>query len=350
MIVLLLSRSDLMLAQALKKRFAVAAFILSAAIGTQASAAPMSIRTLAAEETRLASVGYRISAANSRTCSAPTMMSGLIVHDLTQYPAAARLAVSRAFSLREGVGVVGIVRGSGAERAGLRIDDEIIEIGGRSVEDPAAWTRRTPSYDRVDRFNAMMSASTQAGATVLLVRRQGQLLRLSLSGQPGCGGSVKFVDSSSVNAWSDGRHVVLNAGIVAMARSDDEIAFVIAHEMAHNILGHIGQSATASRMLFGRMFGSSAPQNTESQADAAAVSLMRGGGYAPEGGLNFLQTARRQMWWAISLDHPGFGSRMRTVAFAIASQRPPGFATARAVAVQAAPNVGSLALSRPLKS
>ena len=339
-----------MLAQASKLRFAAAAFLLSTASGTQASGAPMSIRTLAAEETRLASVGYRISAASSRTCSAPTMMSGLIVHHMTQYPAAARHAVSRAFSLKQGVGVVGIIRGSGAERAGLRIDDEIIEIAGRSVEDPAAWTQRTPSYDRVDRFNEMMSASLQTGATELLVRRQGQLWRFLLSGQPGCGGSVKFVDSSSVNAWSDGRHVVLNAGIVAMARSDDEIAFVIAHEMAHNILGHIGPSATASRMLFGRMFGSSAPQNTESQADAAAVSLMRAGGYAPEGGLNFLQTARRKMWWAVSLGHPGFGSRIRTLVFAIAGQRPPGFGNARAVAVQAAPNGGSLAPTRPLKS
>jgi S1-C subfamily serine protease len=251
-------------------------------------------------------------------------MSGVVVHDLTQYPRAARPAVSRAFSLGQGLGIVGIIPGSGAERAGLRIDDEIVSIGGRSVEDASVWIQPASSYDRVDRFNALLSASLADGATAIQIRRQSQLLQITLTGQPGCGGILKLVDSSSINAWSDGRHVVLNAGIVRMARNDDEIAFVIAHEMAHNILGHIANSANTSRMLFGRIFGASAPRDAESQADAAGVSLMREGGYEPQGAVQFLETARRKMWWAVSFDHPGFGSRLRTVSMAIANH-PIGF-------------------------
>lgn len=338
-----------MLAQSVKKRLAVAAILVALGSGTRANAAPLSIRTLAAGETRLASVGYRISTANSHTCSAPTMMSGLVAHDLTQYPATGRLAVSRAFSLNEGIGVVGIVKGSGADRAGLRIDDEILVVGGRSVEDPAAWTQKTPSYDRMDRFTATLSASAQGGTTELLVRRQGQLLRLMLTTRPGCGGSVKYVDSSNINAWSDGRHVVLNAGIVSLAQSDDELAFVIAHEMAHNILGHIDPSANAPRRLFGRVFGESVPRSTESQADSAAVHLMRRGGYAPQGGLDFLTTARRKMWWALSLGHPGFASRLRTVASAMTSQPPANLAPAQSVAVREAATPGAPALAGPLR-
>jgi predicted Zn-dependent protease len=114
-----------------------------------------------------------------------------------------------------------------------------------------------------------------------------------------------------------------------MARSDDELAFVIAHEMAHNILGHLSSSGRDSRALFGLLFASGGPTSAESQADAAAVSLMDKGGYAPEAGMSFLQSAKRRMWWAMSFDHPSFGSRIRTVAQAIARDRLYSAATQR---------------------
>ena len=42
-------------------------------------------------------------------------------------------------------------------------------------------------------------------------------------------------------------------------------------------------------------------------------------GYQPESGISFLETARRRFWWSFSLDHPGFGSRIRAVTAAISA-------------------------------
>lgn len=307
-----------MLAHKRKIRAGLIAFGLLFAPGV-ASGANLSLRTIGAQETRLAAIGYRLSAANATACAAPDMMSGLVVHDLGQYPREARAAVSGAFNLRDGVGVLGIVPGSGAARAGLMIDDEILAVGTRAVSEPAVWGARSPSYRRIDDFHRLLSMSLAAGPTGLTVRRAGQIIRLTLTGVAGCGGIVKFVDSGSVNAWSDGRHVVLNRGIVDMAGSDDEVGFVMAHEMAHNILSHSTAGGGQSQAIFGQLFGIASPRNSETQADIAAVSLMRAAGLDPAGGMRFLATAQRRMWWAsLSLDHPGFGSRMRNVAQAIA--------------------------------
>lgn len=315
-----------------RKTWIIAAIGACITLSSTAQAAGLSIRTIAANELRLSAIGYRIATANASSCSAPQMMSGMIVHDLTQYPLSARGAVSRAFSLDRGIGVLGVVPGSGAARAGLKVDDEILRFGDRSVESATAWTQRAASYHRIDDFFLSLSQALGQGPQRLIVRRNGRLVALDLAGRQGCGGDIKFVDSSSVNAWSDGRHVVLSAAIVNMARSDDELAFVIAHEMAHNILGHLDKSGRDSRALLGQLFAAGGPRGAESQADAAAVSLMNKGGYAPEAGISFLQAAGRRMWWAVSLSHPGFGSRMRTVAAAIARDRLHAFPMQRRVA------------------
>lgn len=57
----------------------------------------------------------------------------------------------------------------------------------------------------------------------------------------------------------------------------------------------------------------------ELAADYMAVWMMTEGGYKAEGGLNFLRTVQRRLWWNISLNHPSFGRRIKTVAGAITS-------------------------------
>jgi peptidase M48-like protein len=308
-----------MFVQTAKRSLAAMACCAALFHAVPAQAAGMSIRTLGASQMHLASIGYRIAAANARSCARPDMLTGMILHDLTQYDPSVRPAVSRAFSLDGGYGVLQLVPGSAAQRAGIQIDDEILAVGGRWVADLSAVQRPGKSSRRVGQFSELLSASLQHGATDLLVRRNGRQLTLRLHGQAGCGGDVTLANSATLNAWSDGRHVVVSSAMAQMARSDDELAFVIAHEMAHNSLGHAGSSAGDARGLFGLLgLGAARIKRMEIDADSYAVALMSAGGYAPEAGISFLQNARRRLWWSVSLDHPGFGRRMQIVGAAIA--------------------------------
>jgi len=290
---------------------AAAAFLFASPVGAR----PMSVRALAAQEVRLATIAYRIAAANPHACSTPETLTGLVLHDLLRYDASIRPAVSSAFSLNGGFGVLQIVPNSVAAEAGLQVDDEILAVGQYSVEDQQAL-KRPKSYQRMEWFQAVVRSALKYGKTELRVRRAGTIMNISLRAQYGCGGLLTLSNSPTMNAWADGRHVVVTTGMNSLSRSEDEIAFVIAHEMAHNMLGHSERSAGPQGI-----FGIGRIRRGEVEADRHAVHLMANAGYEPGGGISFLRNARQRLWWNISLDHPGFGQRLAAVAAAMEARR-----------------------------
>jgi hypothetical protein len=311
------SRSSIMAQHVAKGWTSPLAFIVLALFGTAADGAAISIRQLGEQQLRLATVGYRLGTASSHVCKSPHVQTGLVLHDLTQYSASVRPAVSAAFSLHDGIGILEVVPQSVGEQAGLLVDDEVIEVNGKSVEAPQAVANARQSYRRMGAFLDGLAWSLRAGSVDLLVRRRGQLLHARLTGQPSCGGDAFLIDSSNLNAWSDGTKVFVTTAMMGLASDDDELAFVVAHEMAHNILGQSSrQDARGLLGLFG--FGAARARREETYADELAVPLTSAGGFRPEGAVELLASARRALWWNISLDHPGFGERIRHVTAAIA--------------------------------
>ena len=294
-------------------KIALAAVAVGAATfaSAPAIARPMSMRTLAAQELRLATIAYRISTANVSSCPVREAMSGLVLHDLSRYDQSLRPAIANAFSLNGGIGVLGVVPGSAADLAGLRIDDEILKVGPYSVQDSEAYSR-PKSFARMEQFERIMQSAMTYGVTELSIRRQGVQLRLPLRAAYGCGGKLTLSNSQTSNAWADGRNVLITTAMTGLSRNDDEIAFVIAHEMAHNMLGHVGDKGGKRGI-----FGSGRVRKGEIAADAFAVELMSTGGYQPAAGIAFLENARRRIWWSFSLDHPRFGRRIAVVNAAI---------------------------------
>lgn len=295
----------------------IVAGFLAFATSAPASAA-VSLRSFAAEQMRLAEIAYHIGTSSAGLCARPHKATGMVLHDLSEYDLGVRPAVARAFSLQTGVGVIQIVPGSAAQAAGLQIDDEIVAVNDMSVLDPASVTAQQKSGRRIARFTALVEAALQNGPVQLTVRRKSTYLRLALRGKAACGGELSLLDSRETNAWSDGEHLVVTTAMANLARNDDEIAFVIAHEMAHNIL----ERPQRGGGIFGFSLGASSARQSELAADQLAVRLMDDGGYRVQGGVAFLEAARRKFWWAMSLDHPGFGKRLQVVSAAIA-QLPP---------------------------
>lgn len=56
-----------------------------------------------------------------------------------------------------------------------------------------------------------------------------------------CVYSLELLDNSELNAKADGEKIYINSGMVRFLESDDEIAIVMGHEMAHNMLDHINK-------------------------------------------------------------------------------------------------------------
>jgi len=49
---------------------------------------------------------------------------------------------------------------------------------------------------------------------------------------------VVYIDAPIVNAFNTGTNIVIFAGIINITKTDDELALVLAHELAHSVLQH----------------------------------------------------------------------------------------------------------------
>jgi len=48
----------------------------------------------------------------------------------------------------------------------------------------------------------------------------------------------------SINAYADGNKLVVSRRLMQLVKRDDQLAFIIAHEFAHNIMGHLDDQTT----------------------------------------------------------------------------------------------------------
>lgn len=271
------------------------------------------------DEMRLARIGYRLAKANSDRCAKPEMLTGLMLHDIAAYGRADRPAITKSYGLGKGFGVLNLVPASSAEHAGIRRGDEILSVNGYALDDFASGLiGKQASYDRTEKFVDFLDRTLRLGPAVLAIRRGGEQLSIQLAGEPGCGGRFVVLPGRSLNAWADGRYVAVTSRMMEFARADEELAFVVAHEMAHNILNHAGQLNGTSRVLALFGFGSGKVKRTEIEADAFAVELMSRTRFdlsAPE---RFLRHSSKGRWFDLSLTHPTASRRIEIVNTVIA--------------------------------
>lgn len=126
-----------------------------------------------------------------------------------------------------------------AASAGLALGDRVVQINVGSVENDSAES----IMRLVERLTAARIQPLQ-----IQVERDGQLRTLTMWAMPVCQFSLALVESDFVNGFSNGRQVAITTGAMRVFAWDDELAWIVAHEIAHNILSH-AQNAKLQIML-----------------------------------------------------------------------------------------------------
>lgn len=111
-----------------------------------------------------------------------------------------------------------------------------------------------------------------------------------------CNFDIRLQDQKVLNAWADGRTVNITPVMLDFLESDTELALILAHELAHNTMGHISKKtqnsiiglvvdvvAAANGIDTGGTFSSigahSHSQGFENEADYIAIYIMALAGY-----------------------------------------------------------------------
>jgi membrane-associated protease RseP (regulator of RpoE activity) len=263
-------------------------------IGTPAvQAMPLPNRwdELRAQDLRVATVSYRLSIANRVLCRSELVpQPGFVLQGIEQFASADRAAAARNYGLGSHKGVLAVVPGSPADRAGLSADDQLVSVNGQPLEDGPATASPTRAF--VEQAQAVIVAAMREGAVTLGVSRASGRANISFKAESGCPSAVELVPGEDVNAWADGSRVVVSSAILAHCRTDDDLALVIAHEMAHNLLHHPARLAAAHGSTSGRLgligSGSAEMRETEEEADDLAVKLAKAAAYDLRGAESFM--------------------------------------------------------------
>lgn len=252
---------------------------------------------------RLLDVSYRLRAAATDLCSDHVMVIGVALHDISAYSKEYQDAAVALFGVGHAVQVRYAQTGLPAAEAGIAAGDTILAVDGREVRKTA------------DAIKALEKAAGKGDSATLTVacaagRRDARVSFLPIVRYP-----VLLATDDIVNAYADGDNVYIASGMLRFAESDEELALVVGHEIAHNCLGHISKkkgnwllgtlvdafvyagTGVDTSNLFGKAAAQSFSQGFESEADYMGLYLVRRAGYDV--------AAAPQFWRRMAAEHPG---------------------------------------------
>ena len=168
-----------------------------------------------------------------------------------------------------------------AGAAGLRAGASVLSVDDINVK----GKRPLDARDIIRRVS-----NRREGPLRLIVHQNAAVQTFDLDAVPACDYPVLLVENESSNAFADGRRIAVTTGMMRLAASDAQLAFVVGHEIAHNALEHPDEFRLRTLLdaLVTAMTGRgespppsafSFPKELEADADYVGLYLVARAGY-----------------------------------------------------------------------
>jgi len=205
----------------------------------------------------------------------------------------------------EALQVIQVIDGSPAAEAGLQQGDVVVSVGGVSapVGEGAA-----------EEMHELLKSDIKPSEPVeVTISRGGTVQSLTVTARQICDYPVQLVESDDVNAYANGKSVIIAYGMERFATNDRELALVIGHELAHNAMGHIDKKmqnyvvgsifdilaavyGVDTQGTFGKIAAQAYSKDFEAEADYVGMFILARSGQPLEGAPNF--------WRRMAATHP----------------------------------------------
>ena len=176
------------------------------------------------------SIGYKVNSSNVDICNKKDFKSGITFANENVMGLKIAKFFPTKINLGSRVSIIDIVKNSPADKAGLIIGDVILEVEGYTFpEGKKALKKISKHFKDID----------EKPIKKIKVDRKGEILTFDINQKKICNYPIIFTRDKIVNAYADGKSIIMTQGMVDYAKDDNEIAMVIAHELAHNDRGHL---------------------------------------------------------------------------------------------------------------
>ena len=221
--------------------------------------------------------------------------------------------------------VASVLAGSGAARVGLRKGDVLLAAEGKSLP--------TGQHAETEAAGVLGPLVANNQSLNLIVERNGSNQALKVPVTRACAFKIDIGNSDNINAYSDGQRVMITRGMVNFAQTDEAIAYVLAKDIAHNVLGHAAKTRSAYTvgsiidnlvavrpdlsMLIGSAGIKPMPQELDAAADSLSLYMVARAGYSTAQARAFWQRLASQYPASVlngyTANHPGINYRLSAI-------------------------------------
>ena len=261
-------------------------------------------RKEAADNQRFSEIAFSIRRDNVKFCKRKAFEIGITYATIDQHEEVWRDVARTEGKITERLTVLTVARESAAAAAGLLPGDKIVRVNGEDIGvGPKA--REEFKWALEDHEKQNMS---------LNVWRDGETHSIETAPSLVCKYPFYLIRQDDLNAWTDGQSVFFTTAMLRFVKSDDALALILGHELAHITLGHVRKQITntvigaaigavVSELLGedvmeeGAEIGSMAySQDFETEADYV------GAYFAARSGFDVENAAK--VWWRIAMEYP----------------------------------------------
>ena len=248
------------------------------------------------QRSRLDMIALRIAGAADSQCANRWRHPGFKTHKLRDYPRRLRRDW-RGFGLKD-PHILSVQQPD--LRGQIQPGDQIIDSRGQPLDDNS------------------LSLQIQLALGRLTLVRDGERMTVEGHWPQICYRPVRLTSSFGVEARTTPNAVELSRGLVNYTRSDDELAYAIAHELSHFMLDHSDILSAAREE--GRL-SQSLRRALETDADRGAVFLMHKAGYDLNAARSFIERSSvlRDVPMLGLSSHPSRSQRLNDISETIAA-------------------------------
>ncbi len=191
----------------------------------------VTLRSLAGLQERLYRVAAPLLVNNPALCKGNARnLLGFTAKNKYSYTDEFMDAAQKTLGLNEHLQVTGVLAGSGAARVGVRPGDKLV-----TVEDKPLPQGRNAERQAVAILAPLVSGRT---SVTLAVLRNDAEVSMNVPLTLACAFAIELGNADHVNAYADGLRVMVTRGMLNFTANDEELAYVLARGMAHNVLKH----------------------------------------------------------------------------------------------------------------
>lgn len=188
----------------------------------------LAVRDYMSKLDRMDRVGWALRSANLELCGdVVSYRLGMNYAVAGDFPKEYREALQGVLMVGERVTVYQLTAGGPALAAGIKKGDVLLAVGGK------------PVANKKEALAAMDSALAKGTPVQLTLERAGEQRETTVTPAKLCGYDITLKQNTMINAFADGKGITIYTGMMKFVQSDDELAAILGHELAHNNQGHI---------------------------------------------------------------------------------------------------------------